>query len=60
MYVYISHRLFTWTNELKDESLPHDDNHTLLRNILLIRLLVGSAGALGWVVERALILKLLM
>ena len=58
VYVYISHRLFTLTNDLKDKFLPHDDNHTLLRNILLMVVLVGSAGVLGWVVERALVLKL--
>lgn len=59
VYVYISHRLFELTNALKDAFIPHDDNRTLGRNLLLMGALAAGAGAAGWVVERAVVLKLM-
>lgn len=36
LYVYIAHRLFELTNQLKNVAIPHDDNRLLLRNILIM------------------------
>lgn len=59
VYVFISHRLFQLTLTLKDAAVPHDNNRTLLRNLLLLALMLVVCTALGWVVHTVVFTGLL-
>lgn len=59
VYVFISHRLFHLTNELKDRLVPHDDNTTLARNALQGVLAAASAVGVGWLIQRVVVLQFL-
>jgi hypothetical protein len=58
VYVFISHRLFHLTNELKDRVVPHDDNRLLARNALQAGLASLAALGVGWVAQRTVVLHL--
>jgi hypothetical protein len=48
LYVFVSHRLFLVTNALKDAVVPHDNNRTLLRNIILMGFMMAACTAMGF------------
>ncbi|GBF88415.1 CAS1 domain-containing protein [Raphidocelis subcapitata] len=48
LYVFVSHRLFLVTNALKDAVVPHDNNRTLLRNIILMGVMMAACTAMGF------------
>jgi len=45
LYVFLSHRLFVLTNDLKDAAIPLKDNRLLLQNAMLM----GAAGVVALV-----------
>lgn len=47
-FVFVSHRLFTVTNDLKSAFIPHDDNPQLLRNIIIMAATVGLLWGVCW------------
>jgi hypothetical protein len=59
VYVFVSNRLFHLTNHLKDRLVPHDDNTTLARNVIIGALATTAAVGLGWLVQRGVVLQLL-
>lgn len=56
MYVFVSNRLFHLTNELKDRIVPHDDDRLLARNAVQGALAAMAACAIGWLVQRTVVL----
>lgn len=59
VYVFISHRLFHLTNELKDRIVPHDDNTKLACNCIQGAIAATAAVGVGWLVQRVVVLQFL-
>lgn len=57
--MFISHRLFHVTNELKDRIVPHDNNRLLARNAVQAGLAGATALGLGWLIQRTVVLHAL-
>jgi hypothetical protein len=51
LYIFLAHRLFRTTAQLRDAIIPHDDDALLRRNLITLALGVGSAWLIGFAVK---------
>lgn len=51
LYIFLAHRLFRTTAQLRDAIIPHNDDALLRRNLITLALGVGAAWLVGFAVK---------